>query len=278
MRLVVNYATSYHYSEPVRRVIQLLRVTPLTFDGQNVVDWRIDADVDVKLREGRDGYGNILHMLYVDRPITALKVSVTGRVMTEDRSGLVGGSPHELPPVVFTRSTALTEPDAGLKALAAEMNGGGGATLDRLHRLNAAIHERLRFDTDSTESDTKACEALAAGHGVCQDFAQIFIATARLMGLPARYVSGHLFRRDGNERQEAAHAWAEAYVDPLGWVAFDPTNGISPDDAYIRVAIGLDYKDAAPFAGARAGGGEEELDVEVQVRQARMQAQAQSQS
>jgi transglutaminase-like putative cysteine protease len=98
------------------------------------------------------------------------------------------------------------------------------------------------------------------------------------MGMPARYVSGHLFRRDGHERQQAAHAWAEAYVEGLGWVAFDPANGISADDAYIRVAVGLDYKDAAPFAGARSGGGREELDVEVQVRQSRMQAQAQAQS
>ena len=278
MRLAVHYNTTYDYSEPVRRIVQLLRVTPVTFDGQNVVDWRIDVDCDAKLREGRDGYGNVLHMLYVDRPITALKIFVTGRVLTEDRSGVVGGAPHELPPVVFTRATPLTEPDQALRAFAAEMNGGGGKPLERLHRLNQAIHERLRFDTESTESDTTAAEAFAAGHGVCQDFSHIFISAARAMGMPARYVSGHLFRRDGQYRQEAAHAWAEAFIDELGWVAFDPTNGICADDAYIRVAIGLDYKDAAPFAGARSGGGQEQLDVEVTVRQARMQAQAQSQS
>ncbi len=278
MRLAVHYETSYSYSEPVRRVVQLLRVTPVTFDGQNVIDWRIDVDCDAKLREGRDGYGNVLHMLYVDQPITSLKVLVTGRVLTEDRAGLVGGAPYELPPLVFTRPTPLTEPDEGLRAFAAEIERGGGAPLDRLHRLNHVIQDRLRFDTGSTESDTKAAQALAEGHGVCQDFSHIFVSAARLMGMPARYVSGHLFRRDGHDRQQAAHAWVEAHVDELGWVAFDPTNGICADDAYIRVAIGLDYKDAAPFAGARAGGGREELDVEVQVRQARMQAQSQSQS
>jgi transglutaminase-like putative cysteine protease len=278
MRLAVHYTTRYQYSEPVRRVVQLLRVTPGSFDGQHVVDWRIDVDCDAKLREGRDGYGNIIHMLYVERPITSLKVSVSGRMLTEDRHGLVGGAAHELPPLVFTRATALTEPDPALRDMAGEVQRAGGTPLDRMHRLNALIHERLGFDTQSTESDTRASEALAAGHGVCQDFAHIFIAAARLTGTPARYVSGHLFRRDGAERQPAAHAWAEAYLDELGWVAFDPTNGICADDAYIRVAIGLDYRDAAPFAGARSGGGREELDVEVQVRQARMQAQAQSQS
>lgn len=276
MRLAVQYNTNYRYSQHASRVIQLLRLTPLTFDGQIVHDWRIDVDCDARLREGRDGFGNVTHMLYVDRPIRALKVSVSGRVLTEDRGGVVGGMPHELPPQVFKRMTPLTEADAALREFSASI--GGGPSIERLHRLNAAIHERLGFDTGSTETDTTACQALSAGHGVCQDFAHIFIAAARLMDIPARYISGHLFRRDGAELQEAAHAWAEAWVEDLGWVAFDPTNGICADDAYIRVACGLDYHDAAPFAGARAGGGIEELDVDVTVRLARTQAQAQSQS
>ena len=276
MRLQVHYNTSYSYSDPARRVIQLLRLTPTTFDGQIVHDWRIDVDVDTRLRERRDGFGNITHMLYVDQPIRGLKVSVNGRVTTEDRAGLVAGHPHELPPQVFMRMTPLTEADAALRDFAASI--GDGDTLKRLHALNAAIHERLGFDTDTTEPDTSAAHAFQVGHGVCQDFAHIFIAAARSIGIPARYVSGHLFRRDGANLQEAAHAWAEGYVEDLGWVAFDPTHGISADDAYIRVACGLDYRDAAPFAGARSGGGHEELDVDVTVRLARAQAQAQSQS
>ena len=77
--------------------------------------------------------------------------------------------------------------------------------------------------------------------------------------------------------QQAAHAWAEAWVEDLGWVAFDPVNGISTDDAYLRVACGLDYRDAAPIAGARSGGGDEQLTVEVRVSDAGA-AQSQSQS
>ena len=276
MRLSVHYNTSYRFSDTARRVIQLLRVTPLTFEGQIVHDWRIDVDVDARLREGRDGFGNVIHMLYVDQPVRGLKVSVNGRVTTEDRSGLVAGHPHELPPPVFLRSTPLTQADDALRAFATEID--GDDPLQRLHRLNAAIFGRLGFDTDTTEPDTSAAHAFQVGHGVCQDFAHIFIAAARALGIPARYVSGHLFRRDGEHLQEAAHAWAEGHVEDLGWVAFDPTHGICTDDAYIRVACGLDYRDAAPFAGARAGGGHEELDVDVSVRLARAQAQAQSQS
>ena len=123
----------------------------------------------------------------------------------------------------------------------------------------AASTRRCASTPRRPQADTSAEQAAAAGHGVCQDFAHIFIAAARLLGIPARYVSGHLFRRDGAHAQEAAHAWAEAWVGDLGWVAFDPANGICADDAYVRVACGLDYRDAAPVAGARSGGGAERI-------------------
>ncbi len=278
MRLSVRYDTRYRYTEPARRVIQLLRLTPPSFPGQNVLDWRVDVDCDARLKQHRDGYGNIIHMLYVDATIDLLKVSVTGRVLTEDRSGVVEGLPNDLPPQVFLRETSLTHAGPALHDLAAALRHQRGALLDKLHRLTATIHTRLTFDTEQTHSDTTAAEAFSAGHGVCQDFAHIFVAVARAMGIPARYVSGHLFRRDGAELQEAAHAWVEGWIEDLGWVAFDPTNGICADDAYIRVAGGLDYRHAAPFSGARNGGGQEDLDVEVLVRLARSQSQSQSQN
>jgi transglutaminase-like putative cysteine protease len=278
MRLSIHYTTAYRYTEPTRRLLQLLRVTPTSFVGQTVLDWRIDVDSDAHLREARDGYGNITHMLYVDRPIRDLTITVSGRVLTQITSGLVHGLPSDLPSRVFLRNTPLTCAGEALQWLAATIDEAGGSPLDRLHKLNASIYERMAFDAQATGVGTSADESYTAGHGVCQDFAHIFIAAARAMGMPARYVSGHLFRRDGAHFQEAAHAWAEAWVEDLGWVAFDPANGICTDDAYVRVACGLDYRDAAPFAGSRSGGGDEALSVEVRVREARSQAQAQSQN
>jgi transglutaminase-like putative cysteine protease len=274
MRLNVRYSTQYLYSTPARRIVQLLRVTPESFAGQTVLDWRIDVDCDARLREGRDGYGNVTHMLYVDAPVPSLRVTVTGRVMTEDRAGLVQNLPSDLPPGVFVRVTPLTRAGLPLRELAQALEQQGGTMLEKLHRLTGLIHMKMNFDTGTTDVDTPAEEAFAAGHGVCQDFAHIFIAVARCLNVPARYVSGHLYRRDGAVVQEAAHAWAEAWVEDLGWVAFDPTNGICADDSYIRVACGFDYRDAAPFAGARSGGGSETLAVEVQVRQAQSQTQS----
>jgi transglutaminase-like putative cysteine protease len=278
MQLAVRHLTTYSYSQPARGLIQLLRATPASFTGQNVLDWRIDVDCDARLREGRDGYGNVTHMLYVDKPVTRLSIAVTGRVLTEDRAGVVQGLPQDLPPQVFCRATPLTEAGPAIEALARNVEVGPDPALGRLHHLNARLYEAMRFDTEATAADTTAEQACAAGHGVCQDFAHMFIAAARLLGIPARYISGHLFRRDGAHAQEASHAWAEAWVGDLGWIAFDPTNGICADDAYVRVACGLDYRDAAPVAGARSGGGKEHLAVEVAVSQTQHQAQFQSQS
>lgn len=282
MHLSVRYTTTYHYQFPATRLVQMLRVTPLSFTGQTVLDWRIDVDSDARLREHRDGYGNCLHMLYVDHPIDRLKVDVTGRVLTEDRAGVTAGVPGDLPPLVFLRSTPLTEPHGSLVTLAHALQGHDHTPRDILHHLMERVHLRMRFDAEATAIGTTASEAYEAGHGVCQDYAHIFCAVARMLGIPARYVSGHLFRRDGLNVQPATHAWAEAYEPELGWIAFDPTNGICADDNYVRIACGLDYRDAAPFSGTVEGGGEQEMDVRVELRparqkQAQMQTQAQAQ-
>lgn len=140
------------------------------------------------------------------------------------------------------------------------------------------ISEHMTFDEDPTNSGTSAAEAFTLKRGVCQDYAHIFIACARTGGVPARFVSGHFLRSDGTVHQEAGHAWAEAYVDGLGWVGFDPANSICTTDAHVRVAIGLDYLGAAPVRGTRYGGGAETLSVEVKVEQAGRGGQSQSQS
>ena len=130
------------------------------------------------------------------------------------------------------------------------------------------------FDLDPTHAATTAAEAFALKRGVCQDLTQIFIAAARSLGIPARYVSGYFHRADGVIEQDAGHAWAEAHVPDLGWVAFDPANGISATDAHLRVAVGLDYLGAAPVRGSRYGGSDEILTIRLRVEQASRQVQS----
>jgi transglutaminase-like putative cysteine protease len=113
---------------------------------------------------------------------------------------------------------------------------------------------------------------LADGKGVCQDHAHIFIAAARTLGVPARYITGYLLLDSGGTA-DAHHAWAEAWVEGLGWVGFDVSNGICPTDKYVRLAVGLDAGYAAPVTGSRRGGQEETLSVTVDVQQASAQQQ-----
>ena len=125
--------------------------------------------------------------------------------------------------------------------------------------------QHVTYIPGETDVDTTAAQALDAGSGVCQDHAHIFAACARLAGLPARYVSGYLCATDDGNQQQASHAWAEALLPGLGWVAFDPANATSPHAGYVRVAIGRDYMDTAPVRGLRTGPGEERMAVRVAV-------------
>lgn len=268
MRIRVRYATTYTYERPAEGVVQALRVAPSAHDGQRVLDWRVDVDVDGLLRVRRDAYGNLLHLFYAEQPVTALTLAVTGEAEVADMAGVVSGAAEPLAPAVYARPTPLTAPDAELADWAAQF--ARYAPLPRMHELMAALYARMRFDAGATGVETTAAGAFAQRHGVCQDYAHVFVAAARCLGVPARYVSGHLSRP---EAQLAAHAWAEAFVPDLGWVGFDPANRVCPDDSYLRVAVGLDYLEAAPVRGARRGGGLEQLDVVVHARDAARQRQ-----
>jgi transglutaminase-like putative cysteine protease len=136
----------------------------------------------------------------------------------------------------------------------------------KLHALSQLISGKVTYMAGTTDSLTTAESALASENGVCQDHAHIFISATRKMGYPARYVSGYLMMNDRVE-QDASHAWAEVCVEGLGWVGFDVSNGISPDERYIRIATGLDYRDAAPISGIRHGSGSESMTVSVHVQQ-----------
>ena len=268
MRIQVGYVTRYDYDRPAKLVIQVLRMAPRGHDGQHVLNWRVETDGATRLQTGEDELGNLTHTLSLGGPVKRLVTRVTGEIETWDTGGVVKGAVERFPPSVFLRDTPLTRCDEALRGFA-KSAGGEGAMLERLHALLNAVHAEMAFETDRTDTGTSAAEAFALKHGVCQDLSHVFIAAARAMGAPARYVSGHLARQQGQIDQEAGHAWAEAWVDGLGWIGFDPANGICPTDAYIRVAVGLDYLGAAPVRGSRYGGAGEHLEVKLRVTPSR---------
>lgn len=273
MRVRVDHRTSYRYDAPASGLVQVLRLRPSDHDGQHVLDWRIDADVNGTMRECRDAFGNRVATFYADGPVSALTIRVAGEADIHDTAGVIRAA-EPLPAPVYLRTTALTAPTPEIAALAQRF--AAEPPLPALHALNGALHAELRFEVGTTDSATTAGAALSAGHGVCQDFAHIFVSAARQLAIPARYVSGHLVRPQlENSAQDAAHAWAEALVPDLGWVAFDPANGVSANDHYLRVAVGLDYLDAAPIRGARRGGGNERMEVAVHAGPSPTQVQSQ---
>jgi transglutaminase-like putative cysteine protease len=274
MRIRISHATTYHYDTPPATVTQMLRLTPRNHDSQYVVSWRIDLSEDCELHQHEDAFGNVTHSFTAEGPFTRLSIAVDGEIDTQDTNGVVAGAVERFPPALFLRETDLTHADPAIVEFAeATRAGSGGDTLSLLHELLREVHGKVTYDPDPTQAATTAAEAFKLRRGVCQDLAHIFIAAARQLGVPARYVGGHLYRDDGVTAQDAGHAWAEAYVDRLGWIGFDPANKVCATDAHVRVAMGLDYLSAAPVRGTRLGGSGETMTVAVQVAQARQQSQ-----
>src|SRR6185312_16091140 len=282
MRLRISHSTTYRYEPAATGVIQILRLTPGSHDGQYVAEWQIDVSTDSRLDMHEDAFGNVTHVM-THGAIGDLTITVGGLIETHDTGGGLRGTHERFPPSLFLRATELTTVNPAMETFARALRAESeDDTLGFLHTLMTQVNEHMSFDEDPTNSGTSAIEAFGLKRGVCQDYAHIFIACARNGGVPARFVAGHFLRSHGVINQQAGHAWAEAYVPDLGWVGFDPANGICTTDAHARVAIGLDYLGAAPVRGTRYGGGTETLTVSVKVdlagRPGQFQWQSQSQS
>ncbi len=270
MRLSVRHRTTYKYASRARYLAQILRMTPLDGPGQKVLRWSVEADRGRRPPHYTDGYGNHTHLHTLHDWHEEVSIEVEGIVETWDTNGVQGMLSEPLPPGFFARSTPLTAPDAGIAALAAKA-AGEPDPLARLHRLMDCLRADVSYTPGVTTTTTTASEALLAGAGVCQDHAHIFVAAARCLGVPARYVSGYLHASSDADDALASHAWAEAFVPELGWVGFDPANGIAPTERYIRTGIGLDYADAAPVRGVRRGAPGHSLHVRVHVEEIAVQ-------
>lgn len=271
MRIKIAHETAYHYGGPAKSAVQMLRLTPRNHEGQTVRQWRIDLDHPGRLVRREDCYGNVVHGLFLEGPVHATTLTVTGDVETEDAAGLVRGTYERFPPGLFLRETQLTAPTREIVDFAQDETRSEKEPLDKAHALMLAIHRRMVFDVGATDVITTAAEAFAHAHGVCQDLTHIFLAGARTLGIPARYVSGYLAQPLSAGEQDASHAWAEAFLPPVGWVSFDPANGRCATEAYVRLAIGLDYREAAPIRGAHYGGSDERMTVRVRVLEAQDQ-------
>lgn len=242
MKLAVRHETRYVYDAPVRSLTQYLRLTPRNTAHQKVLEWKLEAPGEPLCT--RDGYGNVLHVLTLDKPIAALSVLATGCVETAavpDEVSDFADAP--LSPLLFLRPTPLTRAEGELAILAEGYRRRSGS-LSGLRELASAVHKTRR---DNPGEDTT----------------HAFIACCRLLGVPARYVSGYVAGCD-EQGAVANHAWAEAWVVDR-WRSFDVAADRVVGQCHVKVAIGADYLDACPLRGVRVGGGAEIMTSQAEI-------------
>ncbi len=264
MRLRITHHSEYRYDAPLAYALQRLRLVPRSGPTQEVIEWSLRTDGAAQEVQFIDGFGNDSRLISIDGEPHTIVIEASGIVETRDTAGVTGRHQGLAPLWLFQQETTLCSAGDGISALARRAE--GETDVERLHSLMALVRDQVAYRIGTTDAGTPAEEALTNGEGVCQDHTHIFLTAARLMGFPARYVSGYL-RMDDTDEQAASHAWAEAHLDGLGWVAFDCSNGISADDRYVRVATGRDYRDAMPIMGIRIGQAQEELAVQITVEQ-----------
>ena len=236
MQLHVTHTTRYAYDAPVIYGLQKIRLRPIASHMQSVTDWTLTVTGGKIECSYTDHHGNQTDLVSITPEGDAVEITARGTINTENTHGVFGKVYGRVPLYLLRMPTPTTEAGPKIRAFA--------RTLDKHDDLLTGLH------------------ALSE----CQDHAQIFIAAARLAGLPARYVSGYLMMDDQVD-QDASHAWAEVHLDTLGWVGFDVSNGISPDERYIRLAVGRDAKEASPIEGMRMGSADESMIVSLQVQQ-----------
>lgn len=269
MRLAVRHVTRYEYSPPAMRADLRLRLFPSRFDGQKPLRWSVTVNGEEVKPLFVNAFGDEEAIWRTDKEHAQLEIVADGVVETSDAAGVMRGLKDYSRPAVFLRETRLTAPSREILELARAS--AAGSVLDTLHELSQNVRNAVEYEQNVTHHATTATEALQHGKGVCQDHAHVFIATARLADIPARYVAGYISA--GYAGRQESHAWAEAYVPDLGWVGFDPSNRQSPTDAYVRVCCGLDAADAAPLRGWVSASVRETLAVEVDVAPSPHQAQ-----
>lgn len=267
MLLNISHCTRYSYEKPITYGLQQLRLVPKSRTEQEVLTWETRVDGGKIEAEYQDQHMNHVQLISFNGPVQEITITSQGSVRTHNNSGITGRHAGFTPLWHYLNPTPLTKAGNGVRALTKGLTSDIPDAIERLHALSARIGEAMPYEKGATHSATTAEDALNAGKGVCQDHTHVFLAAARALGYPARYASGYLKMDDGTD-QTAAHAWGEAHVDAVGWIGFDVSNAICPDERYVRVATGRDYREAAPISGMHFGeGSEETLSVSIQVQQ-----------
>ena len=282
-RFEVRHRTTYRYAQPVERSMHLFRLFPMHDRLQVVRSEELTCSVDGASRDYEDVFGNRVRRLLIEKPYSELTLQATSRVELLDTDPLsyrplrarttfplvwMPWHRQVLRPLLLPPEL----PESQLTELAEYANSfverNDSDLLDTLLDINGSLFRDYIYVPGATTLGTTAFEIYESRRGVCQDFTNLFICLARLLGVPARYVCGYIYTgRASDPRQaDASHAWVQVYLPEVGWKGFDPTNGILTQTEHVRVAVGRNYRDATPTSGViYVGGGGEKLEAAVQV-------------
>jgi transglutaminase-like putative cysteine protease len=292
MLLHVAHVTRYRYSPSVENAHHVVHLKPASTDGQQLLRHSLQISPQpAQQREVLDVYGN-------SSSFFSLQTSHDTLIVTADSLVSTRACSHDMVPTLpwervrdkfryragagynsaweFLFASPYVPRDDAFAQFAGPSFPTGRALPEAAHDLMRRIHRAMVYESNSTEVNTPALEALKQGKGVCQDFAHIMVACCRAMGLPARYVSGYMLTQPapGQPRLigcDASHAWASVYCphpDKPGdglWLDFDPTNDRAPGEDYVTLATGRDFLDVSPLRGVIRGGSQHILDVAVTV-------------
>ena len=276
----IRHLTRFRYKQPVSESIMEIRMHPRSDLSQHVLSFSLSVSPRCRVFSYRDHYGNDVQHFDIPGDHDQLVIVAESLV----RHQIESEPPAFLSPDAWGALDAMiAEGDYGEMLLPSTFAQFTPALLDLakkldvvrrddplmvVYELNKRMYEYFDYVPRSTKVDSPIDVAIASHKGVCQDFAHTMIALLRYIGIPARYVSGYLYRgREDHDRSlpDASHAWVEVLMPYLNWVGLDPTNDLVAHNRHIRTAVGRDYADVPPTHGIFRGKTESELYVAVHV-------------
>jgi transglutaminase-like putative cysteine protease len=255
----IVHKTCYKYFSKIEYSINALHLTPKTSKLQYVHEWQVDAPGEII--NSIDGFGNICQHFTLYYPIKEINIVASGIVTSFDNY-ILPMDIHEIDTSFYLQHTKICIPNKAIKDFATSISNKYYNQYDKAMALMQAIHTHMQYIPNITDTSTLAIEAFERKVGVCQDYAHVFLACARSIGIPARYVSGYFFSENA---ELASHAWIDVATSDESWISLDVTHNIPTNDKYIRLAVGVDYKSVAPIKGIQIGGDRESMEVEVKI-------------
>jgi transglutaminase-like putative cysteine protease len=275
MKWAIRHRTAFRYAGAVRDSFNEARVRPPSDSRQRLEHFDLTIIPPAPVLHFTDFYGNRVDHFAVAEPHLALELQARAVVTTFARSPFpLDARPAALEDARqagqtgqcfdFAQPSRFVDTSPELAGLALDAAAGQTDAWQAALALMRFVHDRMAYEPQTTHVHTHAREALAAGRGVCQDFAHVMIALCRAAQIPAKYVSGYL----ATERASGTHAWVEVFIPSVGWVALDPTRNSQPGETYVEIATGRDYNDVPPLRGTYRGTQERTMEVTVEIQPA----------